>query len=66
MREKNVSPVRMLAALERLKRNDDFQKTMLKTMRRRLNNGCLSDADITWIRSTYVLEFQRISKRKTE
>jgi hypothetical protein len=66
MRAKNISPMYMLAALERIKRNDDFQKTMLKTLRRRLNSGCLTDADITWIRSTYMLELQSISHKKTK
>jgi len=54
----------MLAVLDSAKHKDVFQKTMLKTLRQRMDSERLTDADLMWIHSSYVLELQKIPSKK--
>lgn len=55
--------LRMLNALDK-NANDDFYKTMLRTLRRRYVTKSLSEADVIWLNHEYKVRNQGISPTK--
>jgi hypothetical protein len=55
--------LRMLNALDK-NDSDDFDKTMLRTLRRRYEDKSLSEADMLWINHEYKAKHQDASPTK--